>query len=111
MSAMFPAVDTMTIAASGSSSSALSPEQGCSLVKVKMPAAMTGTKLTLQGSLDGQTFAGVTMDGSAVEFTFSANVVYEVNPRATIGLRSFRLASDGTEAAERTIGAVVTRVV
>lgn len=110
MSVPYPATDVMTIA-SGSNSSSLHLLEGCSLVKIQMPSALTGTKLTLQGSLDGTTFYGVTLDGSAVEYTWAANGFFEVNPRATLGLRYVRMASDGTEGASRTINAVIARVV
>lgn len=110
MSFPYPATDTMTIANGESNSSALSIQQGCSMVKIKAPAALTGTTLTLQGSFDGVNFANVTLDGSVVSFTFSASAVFDVNPRASFGLRSVRLVSDGTEGAERTISAVIAKV-
>lgn len=107
----WPANETMTIAESGTASGHKHLQEGMSLVKFQMPSAMTGTKLTLQGSFNGSTFTTVYLDGAAVEYTFSPSVIMEVNPRATIGLRAYRFLSDASEAAARTITASALRVV
>ena len=111
MSFPYPATDTLTILAAGTNSSALTPEERSAMVKLMLPAAMTGTALKLQGSLDGVAFGDVYLDGSAVSFTFGANQVHDINPRATFGLRSVRVVSNATETGGLSVGAVMTKVV
>jgi hypothetical protein len=77
---------------------------GTGLVAIQLPAAMTGTAISFQGSADGTTFGAIHDGaGAAVSITIAANLVVVVPSSITNGSRWLKLVSGSTEAAERTI--------
>lgn len=79
---------------------------GMLLSGVQFPAAMTGTAVTFDFSLDNTNWADVVeTDASAVSYTVSAGDVVRVDPSGW-GFASngyIRITSNGTEAADRSI--------
>jgi len=70
------------------------------------PAAMTGTAITLDFSLDGSTWVDVfETDGTEVSYTISAGNAIRLDPSgwALASSGYLRVTSDGTEAADRNI--------
>ena len=78
--------------------------EGMLLCGVQFPAAMTGTAITFDFSMDNSTFVDVKeTDGSNVSYTVSAGDVLRVDPSgwafASDGF--IRVTSNGNEAADR----------
>jgi hypothetical protein len=104
--------ESFSIALSGTvSTGALLIGRGRALVALEFPAAMTGTKVTLKGSIDGANYLSIYMDNTIQEVTFNASTMRSINPRATYGLHSVKIESDAAEAEARTFPAVVDEVV
>lgn len=103
--------ESLTIALNGTVSSAVLIGKGRALVALEFPSAMTGTKVTLKGSIDGTNYRSIYMDNTLQEVTFTASTVRSINPRVTYGLHSVKVESDATELAARTILAIADRAV
>ena len=74
------------------------------LCGVQFPAAMTGTAITFDFSMDNSTFVDVKeTDGSNVSYTVSAGDVLRVDPSgwAFASNGFIRVTSNGNEAADR----------
>ena len=85
---------------------------GLLLCGIKFPAAMTGSAITFDHSLDGSTWADVKeTDGTDVSYTVSAGDIIRLDPSgwAFAGSGYLRITSDGTEAADRTIEVYLRR--
>ena len=83
--------------------------EGMLLCGVQFPAAMTGTAITFDFSLDNSTWVDVKeTDGTDVSYTVSAGDVVRVDPSgwafATPGF--LRITSGSNEAADRTINLI-----
>lgn len=100
----------ITIASSGTTSTAVAITDGAAAVVLQLPSALTGTALAVHGSADGTNFYPIYVDGTALSITHVNSSIHSLNPRATVGLLAIKLVSNGTEAAERTIGVVVQKV-
>lgn len=100
----------VTIAASGTISTAVKIPNDSALISIQTPSALTGTTLTVQGSQDGTNYGDVYLDGKVMTLTVLASKVYQISPHATLGLASIRLVSGSTEAAARTILVSTARV-
>tara|TARA_B100000965_G_scaffold293316_1_gene251228 strand:- start:323 stop:655 length:333 start_codon:yes stop_codon:yes gene_type:complete len=80
--------------------------EGMLLCGVQFPAAMTGTAITFDFSLDNSTWVDVKeTDGTEVSYTVSAGDVVRVDPSgwAFASNGYLRVSSNGTEAADRAI--------
>ena len=78
--------------------------EGMLLCGVEFPAAMTGTAITFDFSMDNSTFVDVKeTDGTDVSYTVSAGDVVRVDPSgwAFASNGYLRVTSDGNEAADR----------
>ena len=77
---------------------------GCSPVSILMPAAFTGTSLTVLGSQDGTTYASVTDEaGAAKTITVAASKLVALASGSTLAWRHFKLVSSASETAARTV--------
>tara|TARA_Y100001937_G_scaffold103565_1_gene142830 strand:+ start:380 stop:712 length:333 start_codon:yes stop_codon:yes gene_type:complete len=80
--------------------------EGMLLCGVQFPAAMTGTAITFDFSLDNNSWVDVKeTDGTEVSYTVSAGDVLRVDPSgwAFASNGYIRVSSNGTEAADRKI--------
>ena len=80
--------------------------EGMLLCGVQFPAAMTGTAITFDFSLDNSTWVDVKeTDGTDVSYTVSAGDVVRVDPSgwAFASNGYIRVTSNGSEAADRKI--------
>ena len=80
--------------------------EGMLLCGVQFPAAMTGSAITFDFSLDNSTWVDVKeTDGTEVSYTVSAGDVVRVDPSgwAFASNGYLRVSSNGTEAADRAI--------
>lgn len=97
-------VKTATIANGGTASAAV--ELGASAVlAIEMPAAFTGTTLSIHGcSTSGGTFAALKdAAGTANSFVVAANDRIWVDPRLTAGWSWVKVVSGSAEGAERIV--------
>jgi len=102
----------MTIIASGATTSAainVSPNQAS--LCVEFPSAMTGTEVAVYSTLDGTNYRQIYNDGIPLVITFVASTIHVIPPYKTYGLKSFKLVSNGAEAAEREIKISIAKVV
>ena len=79
---------------------------GMLLCGVQFPAAMTGSNITFDFSMDNSTFVDVKeTDGTDVSYTVSAGDIVRVDPSgwAFASNGCIRVTSDGNEAADRKI--------
>ena len=93
------------ISADASNSLGVSTD-GMLLCGVQFPAAMTGTAVTFDFSMDNSAFLDVKeTDGTDVSYTVSAGDVVRVDPSgwAFASNGYLRVTSNGTEAADRSI--------
>lgn len=95
---------TATIASSGTVSDAVNL-WGTTAVAFQTPAALTGTAITFQGSVDaGVTFKVIkTSAGAAVSFVVAADGVYPLDPDTFAAFDQIKIVSGSTEVAERLI--------
>ena len=80
--------------------------EGMLLCGIQFPAAMTGTAVTFDFSMDNSAFLDVKeTDGTDVSYTVSAGDVLRVDPSgwAFASNGYIRVTSDGREAADRSI--------
>lgn len=102
---------TATIAA-GATTSGEVALKGKRLVGMLMPAALTGTSLTLlTATASGGTFVGVTdAAGSPVTFAVAPGQYIAIDPAALEGLRYVKLVSNLAEAVEALVTVVTLDV-
>ena len=80
--------------------------EGMLLCGIQFPAAMTGSTITFDFSMDNSTFVDVKeTDGTDVSYTVSAGDIVRVDPSgwAFASNGYIRVTSDGNEAADRKI--------
>jgi hypothetical protein len=80
--------------------------EGMLLCGIQFPAAMTGSNITFDFSMDNSSFVDVKeTDGSDVSYTVSAGDIVRVDPSgwAFASNGFLRVTSDGNEAADRKI--------
>jgi|TARA_X000001388_G_C2135171_1_gene86547 hypothetical protein len=85
---------------------------GLLLCGIKFPAAMTGSNITFDHSLDNSAWSDVKeTDGSDTSYTVSAGDLIRLDPSgwAFASNGYLRITSDGTEAADRTIEVYLRR--
>lgn len=93
------------VSANGTTSNGVSTN-GMLLTGIVFPAAMTGTELTFDFSIDGTNWYDVVeTDGTAVTYTVTAGDVVRVDPSgwAFASNGYIRVTSDGNEAADRSL--------
>lgn len=96
---------TIDVSADANNSSGISTD-GMLLSGIIFPAAMTGTALTVDFSLDGSTWYDVVeTDGTEVSYTITAGDAVRVDPSGWAFASSgfVRVTSGSTEAADRII--------
>lgn len=94
---------TVTIASSGTVSTAVDLG-GHNLVGIQTPAALTGTTMTFQGSVDGSTYNVLyDTDGTALSITVAVDSLILIVPSDFAAVRYLKLVSGSSEGAERTI--------
>lgn len=77
---------------------------GLTVVGIGMPAAFTGTAITLQaGDADGTYRAVNVIGGTAVSLTVAADKYIALDPATLRGIERLKLVSGNTETAARTI--------
>ena len=96
---------TIDVSANATQSSSVNTD-GMLLTAIVFPAAMTGTAITFDFSVDGTNFYDVVeTNGTEVSYTVSAGNVVRVDPSGWAFASSgfIRLTSGSTEAADRDI--------
>ena len=103
----------MAIISSGATASSeitRRPEQG-GLV-IEFPAAMTGTKLDIYGSIDGgANFRQIYSEGVALSVNKVNSTIHVIAPSKIHGISRFKVVSDTAEAADRDIRVSVGDVI
>jgi hypothetical protein len=95
-----------TIAISTTTSGAIDMG-GMNLVGLIMPAAMTGTSMTFQGSVDGTNYFDLyDSSGTQLSITIAASRFILLVPADFAAVRYLKLVSGSSEAAERSINLV-----
>jgi len=84
---------------------------GATWVATQFPAAFTGTNVSYEVSTDGANYFDlVDLAGDAVSQAHAASVQYPIDPAVTAGVQYVKVASDGSEGADRLFGIVVRPV-
>jgi hypothetical protein len=100
---------TVTIANGGTASTAVQLFGNAKIWNVAakafiLPAAFTGTSVSIQASLDGSTWVGLyDENNAALSFTVTQGRAYRMIADDFAGWPYLRFVSNGAEAAERTI--------
>lgn len=112
MSIGFPANEVMATTIPISTSKSLAVDlKGRKLLAILLPAAFTGSNVSLEGSLDGgATFFPVHVDGALYSEDITVSTIAIMQPEITIALDIIKVVSDGTEAAERAISLVTAPI-
>lgn len=95
--------DTVTIASSGTTSTAISMTRNRVPLAVLTPAALTGTTFTFQASVDGTNFYDLYNGSSAYSVTVASSRYIALNPDVFQGVFYIRIVSGSAEGASRTI--------
>lgn len=103
-------VHTVTIANGQTVSSELRTGYRTSVVAIITPAALTGTAVTFQGSVDGSTFVPVYNEGTQYSVNVGTSRYVALNNALLGGVQSIKVVSGSAEAAERTIQVVLKEV-
>jgi len=97
------AIDIATIALGQQTSDAINVK-GRILVGVRTPAALTGTTLTLQISIDGTTFLNYyNSDGNLITITMAPDRHIGLLPADLAGVQRIKIVSGSAEGAQRQI--------
>ena len=98
-----PTVETVVIASSGTTSTAL-PLSGTTPVVVQIPATFTGTSVTFEGSIDGNsTYGAIANSAGLITYAASANRRLSLDPAFFVGYDSIKVVSGSAEGSERTL--------
>ena len=103
-------VHTVTIANGATVSSELRVGYRTSVVAIVTPAALTGTAVTFQGSVDGSTFVPVYNEATQYSVNVSTSRYVALNRSVLSGLQSLKIVSGSAEAADRTIQVILKEV-
>lgn len=93
---------TVTIANNGTVSTA-GDMNGAVLAAVIIPAEFTGSAITFQASVDGETFYDVVASGSAYSVSVTAGDYHAVEHANFLGANYIKVVSGSAEGAERTV--------
>lgn len=99
--------DTVTIASSGTTSTALTMQGGRVPLAIVTPSALTGSAFTFQASADqGTNFYNLYNEGTQYSVNVGASRYIALNPNVFEGVKVLRIVSGSSEAATRTIGII-----
>lgn len=93
----------VTISNGGTVSNGIQLGVGRTVLALVTPAALTGTALSFQASVDGSTYNTVTDEGSAYSVTAAASRFISIKPALLAGARFVKVVSGSAEGADRTI--------
>jgi len=77
---------------------------------IEFPAQMTGTVLALHGTIDGTNYRAMYSEGVAITVPVVASTIHTISAVKTYGIKSFKLVSNASEVAARTLLVSVGRV-
>lgn len=101
---------TVTIA-SGQTVSEAVDLHGYSLLGVVTPAALTGSSMTFQGSVDGNTYNAIyDTSGNQLSMTVAASRFIAIAPTDLASCRYLKLVSGSSEGADRTITLAIRKL-
>lgn len=95
--------DTVTIASSGTTSTALTLQGNRVPLALITPASLTGTSFTFQGSNDDATYTQIYNEGTAYSVTVAASRFVALARQPFEGVRYLKVISNSSEAASRSI--------
>jgi hypothetical protein len=98
--------DTVTIASSGTTSTALTLQGGRVPIAIVTPSALTGTAFTFQASTDGTNFFNLYNEATQYSVNVGASRYIALNPDVFQAIRHIRIVSGSAEAALRTISVI-----
>ncbi len=101
---MFPEVKSFTATITSGQSVGNALQVGAyTIVSLQVPAAITGTALTFQGSIDGVTYTVITdpATGAPPPFPVAASKGYSIDPLILVGWRYLKVVSNAAEGAGR----------
>jgi hypothetical protein len=98
--------DTVTIASSGTTSTALTLQGGRVPLAIVTPSALTGTAFTFQASTDGTNFFNIYNEGTQYSLNVGISRYIKLNINAFQAVRYIRIVSGSSEAALRTISII-----
>jgi hypothetical protein len=96
----------VTIALSGTTSAAIAAK-GMSLVGVQLPATVTSTAMTFTVSSDGVTYVPLYNSAGAVSYTIAGGRFIAINPVDFYGATYFKIVMGSSEAASRSLTAIL----
>ena len=97
---------TVTIASSGTVSTAITIEGGRTVLALRTPATLTGTEFKFQSSTDGDNFFALYNGSTEYAVTVAASRYVSLNTEVMAGVRFLKVVSGSSEAAARTIGVI-----
>ena len=99
--------DTVTIASSGTTSTALTMRGASVPLAIVTPSALTGTTFKFQASADqGTNFYALYNEGTEYSVAANTSRYIALNPNVFEGVKVVRIVSGSSEAAARTIGVI-----
>ena len=98
--------DTVTIASSGTTSTALTLQGGRVPLAIVTPSALTGTAFTFQASTDGTNFFNLYNEATQYSVAVNTSRYIALNPDVFQAIRYIRIVSGSSEAALRTISVI-----
>ena len=98
--------DTVTIASSGTTSTALTLQGGRVPIAIVTPSALTGTAFTFQASTDGTNFFNLYNEATQYSVNVGASRYIALNLDVFQAIRYIRIVSGSSEAALRTISVI-----
>jgi hypothetical protein len=99
--------DTVTIASSGTTSTALTMQGGRVPLAIITPSGLTGTTFKFQASADqGANFYALYNEGTEYSVAVNTSRYIALNPNVFEGVKVLRIVSGSSEAAVRTIGII-----
>ena len=97
---------TVTIASSGTVSTAITIEGGRTVLAVLTPTALTGTSLKFQASTDGNNFFALYNGATEYSVTVADSRYIALSTEVMAGVRHLKVVSGSSEAAARTISVI-----
>jgi len=97
---------SVTIASSGTVSTAITLEGGRTVLALRTPATLTGTEFKFQASTDGDNFFALYNGSTEYAVTVAASRYIALNTEVMAGVRHLKVVSGSSEAASRIIGIV-----
>jgi hypothetical protein len=95
---------SVTIAASGTTSSSVTIDSGRTVLAIRTPASLDGTAFTFQASDDeGNNFYALYNGGTQYSVNVGTSRYVALSPDVMLGVRYFRIVSGSTETAARSI--------